>query len=208
MSRGLETLTEAAVESSYVRPAFFVHANFDSGDLNLWTGYGAIIANGRTYTGVGTLLDISGVDETIDLSAKGIKLTLSGVQSSLISIARDEDYQGRQLELLFAAISNSGTLINDPVIMFSGFMDTMTINDGGDTATIELTVENRLIEFERTRVRRYTAEDQQIDYPGDLGLQFVADLEEKEIVWGRLALFNGGGTNDPPPSREDPPDLP
>lgn len=208
MTRGLESLTSAEVAGDYVRPALFVHCNFDSGDLNLWTGMGSIIADGRTYTGVGTLLDISDIQESTTLAANGVKVTLSGVLSSLLSIARDEDYQGRTLEVLFAAISDAGTLLNDPIIMFSGFMDTMTINDGGDTATIILSVENRLIEFERTRVRRYTAEDQQIDHPGDLGLEFVADLEEKEIVWGRLALFNGGGTGDPPQDREDPPDLP
>ena len=208
MTRGLGASTATEVASDYVRPALFVHCNFDSGDLNLWTGMGSIIAGGRTYTGVGTLLDISDIQESTNLAANGIKVTLSGVLSSLISIARDEDYQGRKLEVLFAAINDTGDLINNPIIMFSGFMDTMTINDGGETATITLSVENRLIEFERTRVRRYTAEDQQIDHPGDLGLEFVADLEEKEIVWGRLALFNGGGTGDPPQDREDPPDLP
>lgn len=207
MSRGLSTGMETAVAADLVRPALFVHCDFDSGALNLWTGIGSILYGGRTYTGVGTLLNISGIEESTDLSAKGIKVTLSGVLSSLIAIARDEDYQGRELEVLFGAINATGDLISDPIIMFSGFMDTMTINDGGETATINLSVENRLIEFDRTRVRRYTAEDQQIDNPGDLGLEFVADLEEKEIVWGRLALFNGGGTGDPPNDREDPPDL-
>jgi hypothetical protein len=208
MSRDLDALLAAEVAGNYVRPAFFVHCNFDSGALNLWTGMGSIIVGGRTYTGVGTLLDISGIEESTDLSAKGIKVTLSGVLSSLVLIARDEDYQGRALEVLFGAINSTGSLVSDPFIMFSGFMDTMTINDGGETATITLTVENRLIEFDRTSVRRYTSEDQQIEYPGDLGLEFVADLEEKEIVWGRLALFNGGGTGDPPTDTEDPPNLP
>ena len=42
-------------------------------------------------------------------------------------------------------------VIDDPIVVFSGFMDTMTINEGGETATIQVTVENRLIEFEDTR---------------------------------------------------------
>jgi len=69
----------------------------------------------------------------------------------------------------------------------------MVINDGSETATIQVTVENRLIEFERTRVRRYTAEDQKIDYPNDKGLEFVAEMAEKEIVWGRAIAGGGGG---------------
>jgi hypothetical protein len=84
-------------------------------------------------------------------------------------------------------------VISNPIVVFSGFMDTMVINDGGETATIQVTVENRLIEFERTRVRRYTAEDQKIDFPTDKGLEFVAEMEEKEIVWGRASVSSGGG---------------
>ena len=44
-----------------------------------------------------------------------------------------------------------------------------------------------------TRVRRYTAEDQKIDYPNDKGLEFVAEMAEKEIVWGRGQVTAGGG---------------
>ena len=69
----------------------------------------------------------------------------------------------------------------------------MTITDSGDTSTIKVTVENRLIEFERSRQRRYTSEDQKIDYPNDKGLEFVAEIAEKEIVWGRSQAGSGGG---------------
>lgn len=208
MTRGLETQMSTAVESDYVRPILLVHCDFDSNDLNMWTGIGSLIYDSKTYVGAGSLLNITGLQETTQLTAQGITVTLSGVLSSLVAKARDEDYQGRTLEVLFGAIDDNGVLLNDPVLMFSGFMDTMTITDGPDTATISITVENRLIEFERTRVRRYTAEDQRIDYPNDLGLEFVADLEEKEIVWGRMQLFTGTPRTDPPPPREDPPDLP
>jgi len=69
--------------------------------------------------------------------------------------------------------------------MFSGRMDTMSIKDSGDTANISLTAESRLIDLERSRERRYTSEDQKIDYPNDKGLEFIADLQNQEIVWGR-----------------------
>jgi len=183
-----------AVASDYVRPIMLVHCDFDSGDLNMWTGIGSLVHDGKTYVGTGNLLNISGLEESQELVAQGITVTLSGVLSSLVAKARDEDYQGRTLEVLFGAIDDNGDVIADPVVMFSGFMDTMTINDGGETSTIVVSGENRLIEFERTRVRRYTAEDQKIDYPDDKGLEFVAELEEKEIVWGRMRIFRNSGT--------------
>jgi hypothetical protein len=90
-------------------------------------------------------------------------------------------------------MDSSNAVITNPVIVFSGFMDTMVINDSAATAAIQIAVENRLIEFERTRIRRYTAEDQKIDYPNDKGLEFVAEMAEKEIVWGRSQVSSGGG---------------
>ena len=72
----------------------------------------------------------------------------------------------------------------DPYAIFQGQMDLMTISDGGDTATIKLTAESRLIDLDRSRERRFTSEDQKIEFPDDKGLEYVDDLQDKEIVWG------------------------
>jgi hypothetical protein len=193
MSRSLTTGMQSAVIADLVRPITLVQCAFDSGNLNLWSGIGDLTVDSVDYVGAGSLLSIGEIAETSELSANGITVTLSGVTSPLLSKARDEDYQGRELKVLLGAMDAANGVISDPVVVFSGFMDTMVINDGGETATIQVTVENRLIEFERTRVRRYTAEDQKIDYPTDKGLEFVAEMAEKEIIWGRNTVATGGG---------------
>ena len=53
------------------------------------------------------------------------------------------------------------------------------------TATITLNCESRLIQLERPKNRRYTHEDQQERLTGDLGFEFVTDLQDKEIIWGK-----------------------
>ena len=184
---------ESAVTADLVRPITLVQCAFDTGNLNLWSGIGDLTVSGVDYVGAGSLLSIGEIAETSELSANGITVTLSGVTSPLLSKARDEDYQGRELKVLLGAMDAVNGVISNPIVVFSGFMDTMVINDGGETSTIQVTVENRLIEFERTRVRRYTAEDQKIDFPTDKGLEFVAEMEEKEIVWGRASVSSGGG---------------
>lgn len=185
MSRSLTSAMQSAVIADLVRPITLVQCAFDSGNLNLWSGIGNLTVDSVDYVGAGTLLDISAINESSELQANGLTVALSGITEPLISKARDEDYQGRELKVLLGFMDEEGNVIADPVIVFSGFMDTMVINDAGETATIQVTVENRLIEFERTRERRYTAEDQKIDYPDDKGLEFVAEMQEKEIVWGR-----------------------
>jgi hypothetical protein len=61
-------------------------------------------------------------------------------------------------------------------------MDQMSI-DLGETAAVTVRLENRMADWERPRVRRYTDEDQQRAYPGDLGFQFLTATVDKDIVW-------------------------
>lgn len=210
MSRSMSSGMESAVEADLVRPIVLVTCAFDSGDLNLWNGIGTLTVSSVDYVGAGTLLGVGEIAESSELQANGITVTLSGITDPLLAKARDEDYQGRELTVKLGAMDASNTVITNPVTVFSGFMDTMIISDSEETATIQVNVENRLIEFERTRIRRYTAEDQKIDYPNDKGLEFVAEMSEKEIAWGRP--FTGGSGNGNGNSRgTDPyniPDLP
>lgn len=193
MSRTLTSAMQTVATAEVVRPILLVQCAFDSDDLNLWSGIGDLTVDSVDYVGAGTLLSVSPVKESADLAANGMSVTLSGVTDPLISKARDEDYQGRELKIFLGAMDSANSVIADPVLIFSGFMDTMSIQDSADTATITVSVENRLIEFQRNRVRRYTAEDQKIDYPTDKGLEFVAEIAEKEIVWGNATAVAGGG---------------
>ena len=193
MSRTLTSAMGAASTAEVFRPIFLVQMAFPTANLNMWSGIGDLTVDSVDYVGAGNLLSVGEISESTELQANGVRLALSGVSSILITKARDEDYQGRELKILLGAMDSSNSIINDPVVMFSGFMDTLTINDGGETAIISVTAENRLIEFEKTRVRRYTAEDQKIDFPNDKGLEYVAEMAEKEIVWGRNAVGSGGG---------------
>jgi len=197
MSRTLTSGMLGVTTADVVRPAYFVRMVFDSGEspnvLNLWSGVGDLAYGGNTYTGVGDLLSISEVTETSDISATGINVAISGIKSSFVVIAKDYEYQGRTLSVSLGAFDANGALIADPLIVFSGFMDTMTIAESGSTSTITISVENKLIAFERSRVRRYTAEDQKIDHPTDKGFEFVTAIVEKEIIWGRSTGSSQGG---------------
>ena len=61
----------------------------------------------------------------------------------------------------------------------------MIIRENTETSTIELKLENRLVALERAIERRYTDEDQKNLFAGDLGMEFIPDLQDKDIVWGK-----------------------
>ncbi len=189
MARTLTAGMVTEVTAASLQPILLVKLAFDSADLNLWTGIGNLSWGGSpadVYTGAGDLLSFSQIEETDHLKAVGLTATLSGIPSSLIAIALAEDYMGRAVTVWFGALDSAGALVTDPFKIFAGLIDTMPIEDGGETATIQVTAENRLARLEESRSRRYTPDDQAIDYPSDKGLDFVVALNDgRKIIWGR-----------------------
>lgn len=141
--------------------------------------------NGETWTGLGNLGGISAISEGENLQMYGCTLTLSGVPVELIATALSSEYKEQPCTIWFAPLSHSYQVIVDPVIIFRGRMDTMSV-ELGDKATIQLAVESRLTDWERPRQRRYNNADQIYEFPTDKGFEFVAQMVEKEIVWGRV----------------------
>ena len=180
MSRTVPSALLTALSQPEVQPYYAVELDFDTAPLRLWTGYGDRTIGVDTYTGSGNLLSVSGLDEVNDLSAKNITLTLSGIPASLISIALTEPYQRREVQVYFGTTDTSA-----PIEVFSGVMNTMSIEDACDTGTIVLDVESKLIRLERASNRRYTHENHIARHSGDTFFSFVADLQDKDVIWGR-----------------------
>ena len=185
MARNLTAAAKAAILADRVRPVFIFYADFASGALRVWNGYGPLSWDSQTWSGLGDFGGIDSVEESTDLRANGAVFTLNGVPSASVSNALTDNYQGRTCTLWLGLLNvSTGALLDDPYPLFGGRMDVMTVNDGPDTATITLQAENLLIDLNRSRERRYTHEDQQIDYPGDLGLELLTVNAAKSISWG------------------------
>jgi len=207
MSRDLSDNTIDNISQDVVYPFFATELKFDGDNtLRLWTGQGTLVLeDGTSWVGTGNLLNISAIEETSELAVKGATLTLSGVPSEVLSLALSEPYQGRVCNIYFGTFSQGsilqesssyillqdGSRINlettdkDFSEIFSGYMDQMNIEESGETSTIQLLVENKLVDLERARVARFTSGYQKSIYAGDLGLDFVEDLQDKQISWGR-----------------------
>jgi hypothetical protein len=184
MARTLPSAVLSAIAANLVRVAFFGEFQFAGGTVRLWTGYGTITWNGHTWTGAGDFAGLSPVDETTEVGAAGLTFTLSGIPSSTLAIALGDAYRGRKCTLWLAILDSTMATVVDAAQVFSGLMDVMKIDDAGETATISLQAESRLIDLGRPRTVRYTDQEQQNLFPGDLGLQYVAKLAEQPIYWG------------------------
>jgi hypothetical protein len=208
MSRDIPVGFSDAVEAPTVDVFFAIELFFDTSTLRFWSGLGEVILDGETYVGSGQMIQISSVDETLDISAKGATLTLSGLPSDLLSLAIQEPYQGRKCKIYFGIRDNKAQLLqqeDDDYILtemgayidisvipvsvmaeiFTGYIDQMNIDEGAESSSIAVYVESRLIDLQRPRERRYTSESQKSRFPNDRGFEFVEDLQAKKFQWGR-----------------------
>lgn len=183
MSREITGDVSDELAAKVVRPIVAVELDFESGFVRMWSGVGPITINGQTYFGAGNMGKITPVKESAGFQANGATVGLAGIPTALLSVAFLERYQGRAATIYLAFVDDAGAIIADPFVLFRGRMDTMTIEKSAETCTIALNVESRAIALKRTNERRWTDQDQKIDYPNDRGFEYVTSLADQEITW-------------------------
>lgn len=185
MSRDVTAAFSTALGASVVAPILLFEGVFSTGTVRLWTGHGDLTWDSKLWVGGGTLLGIAPVEETTDVVASGSSVSLSGVPSDLVQIAIEEARQGLPGRIWLGLLNDAGEVIVDPARAFTGRLDVPQITADGSSTRITITYESRLIDLNRPRELRYTDQSQQSLYPGDLGFEYVAGLQEAEVVWGR-----------------------
>ena len=189
MARNITSAFNTAIKSKVVKPIVGIELEFSDGTLRLWNGYGNITmtagGSSKTFTGTGDMLGMSEIEESDTLSMSGVTLTLAGIKSSLISTALSANYTNRKGTIYLGLFDTSNNVVADVYTLFKGNMDVLNISEGPATTVIQLKLESRLVTFEKASNRMYTFEDQKVDFPNDLGFEFIPDLQDKEIIWGK-----------------------
>lgn len=185
MARDLTSGFTDEITADTLRPAYLMKADFKSGSVYAWTGFRSIDYESNTYTGLGDFISITSYQETQEVAANGVQFILTGIKSSLLSLALDPtEYHWRNITLWFAVLNENYQIINDPYELFQGYMDVLEINSDGETGSIVMNAENNLIDLKESRERRYTPEDQKRYFPDDLGLDYIPANQDIEVTWG------------------------
>lgn len=185
MSRTLPAALATEFGNTELKPFQAVEIHFSDGVLYFWTGYGTLTADSKTWDGIGHVLGISEATESSDLSAEGITVTLSGLDSSVLSAILNEKYKLRPLSIYVGALDGNDEVVSALYQTFSGRIDTINIQETGETVTLSINAESRLIDLNRPRTRKLTDAEQQSRYPGDTSLAQVALLADKQLDWGK-----------------------
>lgn len=79
----------AALEKDIVYPLYFFEAEFATGTLHLWTGYGERVWDGKVWSGIGWILGVSEVEETAEVKATSLTIGVpSNPEMNSIALAQ------------------------------------------------------------------------------------------------------------------------
>jgi hypothetical protein len=184
--RSLPPALVAALVAPGSQPSLFVSITFATATAYLWSGLGSVTWGGHTWLGLGALMGVTASEDAATVEARGIAITISGLEPTLFADCRDEFRLGLPVAL-YLGFWSGGALVSDPVVVWSGRTDQPESEVGPDNVTVTIGCESRLVEMNIAADQRLTNETQQLYWPGDLGLQFVDGLQEAALFWGQTA---------------------
>ena len=202
MSKIIDSLVMASIDSKQAAGVVLAKLSFDSptGDLRYCNAYQSIYwdegSGDVEYIGLGSLADMSVLNETDQLGAETIQLSITGIPNENLTNALSTRYIGNPLYIWYATLDKDTYAVEGgatgPVLIFAGLMDFATIQFG-ETATIIMNATSRLADWERPRGGRFNEayQNRHVD-PTDDGFYQVRALQNKEIAWGAISVLDPG----------------
>ncbi|POP84423.1 hypothetical protein CXB38_03865 [Pseudomonas syringae] len=167
-------------------PVYAVQLDFADGMVFAHTGTGELVVDGITYEGVGNFGQVSQSKESDNSgSPMSVDLTLSGLDSYILSETNVRGCRGRMAKVIFVVFDEAGNYAAD--ILFSGRMDAAKFSfagNGQEGNTITVPVIDRMAEWSRTGTERWTDENHRARHQGDRFFYAIAQMSEWPIYWG------------------------
>lgn len=168
-----------------------VDLDFSNGAVYVTTNSVPVTANGHTYGALGDLVSIGPMRESEGVAKDKLKLSLAITNLSMLaySIGPASVYRGRSVKIWGQMINENHVPIHDPFVLFIGTMENFEIDrtpskDGRSKGSITMNVQRRGLErLRNVEGLRMSHAQQQVDYPGDLGLEYTESLVKTPPIW-------------------------
>lgn len=192
--RNLSPEVIALISAGKVEPEVFMVADFPSGTRRFWTGLGTYTeptTEATQWEGIGGVVEIETIEETVDTAMPGLKVSLNGLDSDIVNSILSEAYQGQRAEITLGFWDRTlGEVIFLDEPAWKGTLDTDESNISGKKTDLTIFCEHRMVDILRKREYRYTAQDQKTLYPDieDTGFQYMEAIQDVTVPWGRTQL--------------------
>ena len=187
MPRDIHNNVSKGVEGDFSW-VIMLEIQLDSGTVYVHTGVGSLDWDGATWQGVGSLARLSGLTESADGGDDRMTVGLSGLpietMPDFVTEFTEEDTTGRDWFMYFAMLDDDGDIENedDVVELSAGLTGAVDLGDG-DNRVVTLSLTTEAAQGRAKLFYRFTNEDQQKFFSGDLAFEFMNDLTD-ELRWG------------------------
>lgn len=163
--------------------------DFPSGQIALNSSTWDLTWLGVVYKGAYGLGTISAITDAPG-EIKGLQFDIAGVNSAAVSLALDDadQVQGTPVTIRTAILDSSYQVVDAP-IEWTGLLDTMSMQEDGDNASISCTAESTAVDLLRGAALTYSDADQQTLYPGDRAFEYIVSQSDTPVVWPARSWF-------------------
>ena len=187
MARTLTTALKNELLTGQIRPVHLIEIGFSTPIFITDCGFpltSSISGTSRTYTASAFLVGGSSFEEQVDITKTSLSLSLSGADQTFISTVLNENIVNDSVEIYRGLLDSNNSLIADPILLYSGNIDTFEISESATQSNVKLIVVSHWADFDKKNGRKTNNASQQRFFSTDVGMDFASQTVQ-DIKWGR-----------------------
>ena len=187
MARTLTTALKNELLTNEIRPVhllsigFATPVNITDNSFNLTS---SVSGSSITYTASSFLVATPTFTEETDLTKTSLNITLSGADTTFISTVLNENIVNDTVDIFRGLLDSNNALIADPILLYSGNIDTFQISESETESNVILTVVSHWADFDKKSGRQTNNNSQQRFFNTDVGMDFSSQTV-LDLKWGR-----------------------
>ena len=187
MARTLTTSVKNELLTNEIRPVHLLTIGFST-PVNLTDNSfdltSSISGSSKTYTASPFLVSVPTFTEETDVTKTSLNIDLSGADQTFISTCLNENIVNDSVEIFRGLLNSINSLIADPLLLYSGNIETFQISESQTDSNVTLTIVSHWADFDKKSGRQTNNNSQQRFFSSDVGMDFASQTV-LDIKWGR-----------------------
>ena len=187
MTRSLTSAIKTELATNDIRPVHLITIGFGT-PVNItdcsFSLTSSVSGSSVTYVASDFIMGVSDFTEETDVNLSPISLTLSGADQTFISTVLNENIVNDSVDIFRGVLDSTNSLIADPILLYSGNIDTFQIQESETDSSVTLTVVSHWADFDKKSGRQTNNNSQQRFFNTDVGMDFSSQTV-LDIKWGR-----------------------
>ena len=187
MARTLTTALKNELLTNEIRPVHLLSIGFATPvniTDNSFSLTSSVSGSSITYTASPFLVATPTFTEETDLTKTSLNITLSGADTTFISTVLNENIVNDTVDIFRGLLDSNNALIADPILLYSGNIDTFQIEETETESNVTLTVVSHWADFDKKSGRQTNNNSQQRFFSTDVGMDFSSQTV-LDLKWGR-----------------------